>query len=161
VTEQGTKGESVMNVLVNLSQQLSARLVRTSLAVVLIWIGALKFADPSPVVGLLQASLPVFAFNGFVYLLGLLEVAGGVCLLAGIGLRWVGLLAMGLFAGTLTIFVVAPGVTYGEAGFPYLSLPGEFLLKDLVLFAVSFALVGAEAPADARVHARRPAEARA
>jgi len=133
-----------MNTFFNLAQKIYAPFLRISLGIVLFWIGALKFADPSPVVGLLQASFTFLASNGFVYFLGALEVIAGVLLFAGIGLRYVGLLSMGLFAGTLTIFVIAPKVGYGEAGFPFLSLPGEFLLKDLVLFAVSITLVGIE-----------------
>jgi uncharacterized membrane protein YkgB len=40
------------------------------------------------------------------------------------------LLVLIIFAGTLTIFLIAPHVTYGAQGFPYLSLVGQFLLKD-------------------------------
>jgi uncharacterized membrane protein YkgB len=144
----------MMNVLVNLSRQLSARLVRASLAVVLLWIGALKFADPTPVVGLLQASFPFLATNGFVYLLGAVEIAAALLLVTGAALPYAGVLLTGLFAGTLTIFVIAPGVTYGEAGFPFLSLPGEFLLKDLVLFSTSFALIGSANAEPASIPAR-------
>jgi uncharacterized membrane protein YkgB len=125
-----------------LSRRLSPSLLRLSMAVVLLWIGALKFADPSPVVGLLGASLPFLAGAGFVYLLGAVEVVAGLLLLAGIGVRYVGLLLVGLFAGTLLIFLIAPQVSYGEAGFPRLTLAGEFLLKDLVLASVGVALAG-------------------
>jgi reactive chlorine resistance protein C len=79
-----------MNVLVDLSQELSMRLVRFSLAVVLIGIGGLKFADPTPVVGLLAASFSFLAANGFVYLLGAVEVTAGALLLSGLALPWVG-----------------------------------------------------------------------
>jgi uncharacterized membrane protein YkgB len=113
------------------------------MGVVLLWIGALKFADPAPVVGLLQASLPVFASSGFVYVLGAVEVAAAALLFAGIGVRYVGLVCVALFLGTLAIFLIAPAVSYGEAGFPRLTLAGEFLLKDLVLLAVGVALAGA------------------
>jgi uncharacterized membrane protein YkgB len=51
-------------------------------------------------------------------------------------LRYVGLLCLILFAGTLTIFVIAPAVT----GFPLLTLAGQFLLKDLVLAAAAFSV---------------------
>jgi uncharacterized membrane protein YkgB len=74
------------------------------------------------------------------------EVTAALLLFAGVAQRQVGLLCVGLFSGTLTIFVIAPAVSYGEAGFPNLSLAGQFLLKDLVLFAASLALV-AFAPA--------------
>jgi uncharacterized membrane protein YkgB len=41
--------------------------LRISLGIILLWIGALKFVDPSPVVELLGASLPFLASAGFVY----------------------------------------------------------------------------------------------
>ena len=130
-----------MDPLFRLVERLAAPALRLSLAVVLGWIGALKFVDPQPVVGLLAASFAFLAFPAFVYLLGAAEVATAALLLAGFAQRWVGLLCAGLFSGTLAIFVIAPAVSYGDAGFPNLSLAGEFLLKDLVLFAASLAVV--------------------
>src|SRR5258708_12279483 len=103
--------------------------LRYSLAIILLWIGALKFADPSPVRGLLAASLSFLAFNAFVYVLGTLEIIAAILLFAGVWVRYVGLLCLVLFAGTLTILVIAPGVT----SFPLLTLPGHFLLKASVL----------------------------
>jgi len=55
--------------------------------------------------------------------------------------RYVGLGVLVLFGGTLTIFLVAPMVTYGPHGFPFLSLLGQFLLKDTVLAAAAINLV--------------------
>lgn len=130
-----------MEKLFEVAERLAPRFLRVSLAVVLAWIGALKFADPASVVGLLEASLPFLAFTGFVYLLGVVEVGAAVLLVAGVALRWVGLVVVGLFAGTLLIFVIAPAVSYGEAGFPHLSLAGEFLLKDLVLMAAAVSVI--------------------
>ena len=133
-----------MDSILALTQRISGGFLRISMAIILIWIGGLKFVDPMPVVGLLQASFAFLASNPVVYLLGAVEVALGLLLLAGIGVRYVGLLLVGLFAGTLAIFLIAPQVTYGDRGFPFLSLPGEFLLKDLVLMAASMALVALE-----------------
>jgi len=130
-----------MDPLFRLVERLAAPALRLSLAVVLGWIGALKFVDPQPVVGLLSASFAFLAFPAFVYALGTAEVATAALLLTGVAQRWVGLLCAGLFTGTLAIFVIAPAVSYGDAGFPNLSLAGEFLLKDLVLFAASLAVV--------------------
>jgi uncharacterized membrane protein YkgB len=130
-----------MEPLFRLAERLAAPALRTSLAVVLGWIGALKFVDPEPVVGLLSASFAFLAFPGFVYLLGAAELAAAALLLSGFAERWVGLLCAGLFSGTLAIFVIAPAVSYGDAGFPRLTLAGEFLLKDLVLFAASLAVI--------------------
>jgi uncharacterized membrane protein YkgB len=131
-----------MTSLVQFARKSTKPILRISLGLVLVWIGALKFVDPSPVVGLLDASLSFLAVDGFVYLLGVLEVGAGVLLLAGVAIPWVSLGLVGLFAGTLLIFLIAPGVSYGEAGFPLLTLPGEFLLKDTVLLAAAIALLG-------------------
>ena len=149
-----------MQSLFSLAERGSAPLLRLSLGVVLGWIGALKFVDPTPVVGLLQASFSFLAYPELVYGLGAAEVAAAGLLFLGVAQRWVGLLCMGLFSGTLAIFVIAPAVSYGEAGFPNLSLAGQFLLKDLVLFAASLALVGL-APRSERVATPAGVRARA
>lgn len=119
-------------------------LLRYSLALVLFWIGALKFADPAPVVGLLDASLPFLAFAGLVYVLGVFELTAAALLVWGTALRAVTPIVAGMFGGTLLIFVVAPAVSYTEAGFPMLSLAGEFLLKDIVLLAATLSVFAAE-----------------
>ena len=134
-----------MNGVLVVNRDIADRMLRYSLALVLLWIGALKFVDPAPVVGLLGASLSFLAFNAFVYLLGVVEVGVAAILLAGVATRYAALLLVGLFAGTLLIFIIAPAVSFGEAGFPYLSLAGEFLLKDLVLMAASVALLALQA----------------
>ena len=120
-----------MDTVVATAQRISGPFLRLSLAIILAWIGALKFADPTPVVSLLQASLPLLAVPALVYLLGAVEIVTAILLITGIALPYAGLVTIGLFAGTLTIFVVAPGVT----GFPLLTLAGQFLLKDLGLMA--------------------------
>jgi len=146
-----------MNSISQKAQRWSVPTLRFSLGIVLVWIGALKFVNPDPVVGLLNASFSFLAFPGFVYLLGTVEVVMAALLFTGIGQRWVGLVLMGLFAGTITIFLIAPAVSYGDAGFPNLSLAGEFLLKDIVLFAVSFAIYAlAPVQASSPRHAVKP-----
>jgi reactive chlorine resistance protein C len=124
-------------------ERIAAPFLRVSLAVILFWIGALKYFHPAPIVGLLQASflLRFLATNGFAYLLGTLEILAAVLLLSNIAVRYVGLLVVLLFVGTLTIFVTAPAVTYGAAGFPNLSLAGQFLLKDLALAGATLTIV--------------------
>ena len=119
--------------LISTARRVSGPFLRISLAVILAWIGALKFVDPSPVVGLLQASLPFLAFDGFVYVIGAVEIIVAILLATGIAQPYAGLVTVGLFVGTLTIFVIAPSVT----GFPTLSLAGQFLLKDLGLMAAA------------------------
>lgn len=141
-----------MDSLTQLARRAAQPLLRASLGLVLVWIGALKFADPSPVVGLLDASLSFLAFDAFVYVLGVFEVGSGLLLFLGIAVPWVSAALVGLFAGTLLIFVISPMVSYGEAGFPLLSLPGEFLLKDVVLMAAAISLLSMASEATAGDH---------
>ena len=125
-----------MNAIMALTQKVSYPLLRIAMGVVLGWIGLLKFVDPSPVVGLLAASFSFLASPTIVNILGAVEVALALALFANFRVEYVGLILMGLFVGTLAIFVIAPQVS----GIPLLTLPGEFLLKDLVLFAASCTL---------------------
>src|SRR6266542_2583678 len=128
--------EDIVNALTQLISRIAYPFLRIAMGIVLVWIGGLKFVDPSPVVGLIGASPFAFlASSAFVYLLGVGEVIVAVLLFANFQTKYVGILTMLLFVGTLAIFVTTPKVAYGDAGFPLLSLPGEFLLKDLVLFA--------------------------
>jgi uncharacterized membrane protein YkgB len=138
--------------LVGTARRISGPFLRISLALILAWIGALKFVDPSPVVSLLQASLPFLAFDGFVYSIGAVEIVVAILLATGIAQPYAGLATVGLFVGPLTIFVIAPSVT----GFPTLSLAGQFLLKDLGLMAAAVNVI-----AMAPVRERRRAAAQA
>ena len=60
-----------------------------------------------------------------------------------------------LFAGTLTIFVIAPGVT----GFPILNLTGQFLLKDIILASAAITVAATDAARhEAKLGAGKQAE---
>jgi uncharacterized membrane protein YkgB len=134
--------DQLVDPLFALAERSAAPLLRISLAVVLLWIGALKFHDAGDVLGLLHASIfSALASVTFVHILGALEIIAGVLLLIGLGLRYVGLLTLALFVGTITIFFTTPAVT----GIPYLTLTGQFLLKDLVLAAASISVAAADA----------------
>ena len=147
-----------MNALTQLISRIAYPFLRIAMGIVLVWIGGLKFVDPSPVVGLIGASPFAFlASNGFVYLLGVGEVIVGALLFANIQVKYVGILNMLLFVGTIAILILTPKVAYGDAGFPLLSLPGEFLLKDIVLMAASAALSAMASEREMTpVHASQP-----
>lgn len=128
---------------------------RYGLVIVLLWIGGMKFTayeaegiSPmvanSPLMGWAYKVMSVWAFSA---LLGVIEIATGLL----IALRpvWplgsaVGSgLAAGTFLTTLTFLFTTPGWEKSLGGFPALSaMPGQFLLKDLVLLGVAIYTAG-------------------
>lgn len=141
-----------MKALFRFAQHLAGPLLRVSLGLVLLWIGLIHLLTPQPVVRLLSMSLPFLAESASVYVLGVLEVLASVLLIAGLWVRYVVLLSLVLFAGTLTIFVIAPGVT----GFPLLTLMGQFLLKDVVLACAAITVMTRDAASHEAKRAEHP-----
>lgn len=124
-----------------------------SLVVVYAWFGGMKFTayeaegltglvGNSPFLGWAYSLVSARVFSG---LLGILELSisaliaarlvSPVYSLAG------GLLSAGLFVTTLSFMATTPGVIVPELGFPAISVaPGQFLLKDIGLLAVSLSI---------------------
>jgi uncharacterized membrane protein YkgB len=122
-----------------------------SLAIIYAWFGGMKFTDYEaqglvPLVEnspLLSWFYALFSIGGFSAFLGFVELGIGVL----IALRLAnpvfsaagGLLSAGLFVTTLSFMLTTPGVIVPELGVPAISVaPGQFLLKDVGLLAVSF-----------------------
>jgi reactive chlorine resistance protein C len=129
-------------------------LVRYGLVVVIAWIGALKYsAYEAAAIHPLIANSPlmswlytIFSVRALAATLGTLEIIAAVLIalrLLSPRLSAVGsLMAILLFLGTLSFLFTTPGVT-AAGGFPVLSvLPGQFLLKDLVLLGASLWTLG-------------------
>lgn len=129
------------------------KLLSITLAIVFIWFGIIKYTagGASGIEGLINNSpfmawiYGVFSVKIFGALLGTLEVIIGILLLVGIKnlkFRALGSLAAIItFVVTLSFMITTPGIIPEGASFPILSgMPGEFLLKDIVLIAVSYTL---------------------
>ena len=129
-------------------------LVRYTLVVVIVWIGALKYTTyEATAIQPLIAHSPLFSWiydvvsvRAFAAALGTAEIIAAVLIAA--RPLWPRLSAVGsamavlLFASTLSFLFTTPGVL-AASGFPVLSvLPGQFLLKDLVLIGVSLWTLG-------------------
>ncbi len=128
-------------------------ILSVALAVIFIWFGGIKYTGggASGVEGLVSNSpilswvYGLFSVRSFGALLGTVEIIVGILLLLGIKnlkLRAIGSLAAILtFTVTLTFLLTTPGVVPEGSSFPILSgMPGEFLLKDIALLAVSYVL---------------------
>ena len=121
-----------------------------SLVVIYAWFGGMKFTayEAQGLTGLvgnspfLSWAYSLFSERLFSGLLGILELSIGALIAA----RLVspkyslvgGLLSAGLFVTTLSFMVTTPGAIVSELGFPAISVaPGQFLLKDIGLLALS------------------------
>src|SRR5258708_6870812 len=128
--------------------------VRYALVAVIAWIGALKYSSyEAAAIHPLIANSPIMSwFYNILGVRALSATLGTVEIIAAllIALRFVSprLSAVGsaigivLFLGTLSFLFTTPGVT-AAGGFPVLSvLPGQFLLKDLVLLGAALWTLG-------------------
>ncbi|KQV83294.1 DUF417 family protein [Rhizobium sp. Root1220] len=121
-----------------------------SLTLIYAWFGGMKFTayeahglvdlvSNNPLVSWMYSILGVRGFSNF---LGVLEISIGALLgarlLSPIYSLIGGLLSSGLFFTTISFMITTPGVVVPELGFPAISVaPGQFLLKDVGLLAVS------------------------
>ncbi len=133
----------------------SLALLRWSLAVIFVWFGAMKFTayeatgiatfiEHSPIMAWLSV---MFGVQGASCAVGVLELSTAVALVVGAFSPLFSALGAAMstatFAITLTFLLSTPGVAEETAGgFPAISaVPGQFLLKDLVLLAASVCLL--------------------
>lgn len=130
-------------------------LLRWALVIVFLWFGGMKFTGyeangiapfiaNSPIMSWLHA---LFGIQGASYVIGVVELATAVALIAGAFSALFSALGAAMscatYVITLTFFLSTPGVVEPTAGgFPAISAPiGQFLLKDLVLLAASLCLL--------------------
>lgn len=129
--------------------------IRFSSAIVLGWIGAMKFTayEAGAIEGLVASSpltnwlYSVFSLQGASNLIGTAEIA--IALLLVIGAKFPKAALLGAVGALATFFVTAsflftaPVTEPSLGGFPALSVvPGQFLLKDIVLLASAVFLTG-------------------
>jgi uncharacterized membrane protein YkgB len=129
-------------------------ILRYGLVIILLWIGGMKFtayeaAGIAPLVihsPLMNWAYYLLGERNLSDLIGMVEIALGL----GIALRQVvplvsgiaSLLSVGMFLTTLSFLITTPGWE-PTLGFPALSaLPGQFLLKDIVLLGAAVFTAG-------------------
>ena len=129
--------------------------LRYGLVLVLLWIGGMKFTayEAEGISGfvsnspLMSWTYQVLSQRQFSAVLGLVELLIALMIavrpispkLSAVG----SLLAAGMFLTTLSFLLSTPGVTESSLGFPGLSVvPGQFLLKDVVLLGAAIWTAG-------------------
>ena len=124
--------------IITLLDEHSVSLLRYSLAVVFFWFGILKPIGVSSATEIVSQTVYFLPSEVFVPVLGVWEMAIGVCLLDRRLLR-VGIALLLLqMAGTFLPLVLLPGVSFVTVPFVP-SLEGQYIIKNLVL--ISGALV--------------------
>lgn len=138
-------GARVDEALISLMRAHGVRVLRLALGAVFVWFGALKIIGRSPVADLVAETVYWVSPDRFVPFLGWWELAVGLGLLLGVALRLTLLLFWLQLAGTFLVLVLRPDLAF-QAGNPLLlTIPGEFVVKNLVLIAAGLA-VGSTVP---------------
>jgi reactive chlorine resistance protein C len=133
---------------------IGAAVIRYGLALIIVWIGALKFAayEAAAIEGLV-ANSPLLS-----WMYGIADVPT-VAAVIGTGEIVLGLLiairpfaprvsavgslgAILMFLTTLSFLLSTPGVWQPDYGFPFLSGAGQFLVKDLILLGAAIWTAG-------------------
>lgn len=129
--------------------------VRYSIVLILLWIGAMKFTayEAGAIEGLVASSpltswlYSVFSLQGASNLIGTVEIATAILLVLGVKFPKAALVgslaALATFFVTASFLFTAPVTEPSLGGFPALSVvPGQFLLKDIVLLSAALFLTG-------------------
>lgn len=136
-----------------------SRLLRWSIGSIYLWFGALKLLNVSPAVHLIGDAFPPF-IDGPLYLaLALFEALVGILLLGGLWTRWVIHAAVVHLLSTLATLVLAPSIVF-MTRFPYLSMEGEFVVKNVVLLAALYTIWKLEVQAPDEEELARTSQAR-
>jgi len=144
-----------INALGDKVTRIGTHALRFTSATVLAWIGAMKFTayEAGAIEGLVASSpltswlYSVTSLQGASNIIGSTEIITALLLVAGV--KFPKLALFGALFAAITFFVTssllftAPGWEPSLGGFPALSVvPGQFLLKDIVLFASAIFLTG-------------------
>ncbi len=135
-------------------ESVGEKVIRYGLVVILLWVGALKFAayEAESIQGLVANSplmswmYSVMSVQGASILIGVIEIVLGLLiatrpfapLLSAIGSF--GVIIMSFI--TLTFIFTTPGVWQPGYGFPFLSMTGAFLAKDLLMLGAAIWTAG-------------------
>ncbi|HEV8573627.1 MAG TPA: hypothetical protein VGR43_02860 [Dehalococcoidia bacterium] len=114
--------------------------LRVAVAIVFIWFGVLKVIDRSPVEDLVKDTIYFLPEDTFFVILGVWEIIIGIGLLVPIALRLTLLLFWLQIAGTFLSLIVLPGRAFQDGNPLLLDVPGEFVVKNLVLIAAGLVI---------------------
>ena len=118
--------------------------LRVALGLVFLWFGALKVVGGSPAEELVKQTYSFLPFHPFFFLLGFWEIAIGCGMISSRGLRVTVVLLCLHLAGTFGALLLAPRLFFLGGNPLWLTMAGEFLVKNLVLMAAGMVIAGHE-----------------
>jgi putative oxidoreductase len=135
-------GQGAVERLVEINERHAPTVLRTALALVFVWFGALKVSGASPVRELIASTLPFINPDVSVPVMGAIEIVIGIALLIGRFPRITLLVLAGHLVGTFLTFITATHLML-QHGSPWqLTADGEFVVKNLVLISAALVLIG-------------------
>jgi putative oxidoreductase len=124
----------VADLVITILKPIAVPMLRIALGVVYVWFGILKIIGASPIADLVASMMPFLPAETAVIGLGIVEVALGLALIAGLFVPWIAAAQVLHLLGTFAVFVFQPAVVH--TGNPFLvTMEGEFIGKNLVLVA--------------------------
>jgi putative oxidoreductase len=130
--------------LVGLLQQWSIPALRVTLGLIFLWFGALKLFGASPVLAILKQTYPFIPLLPFTIVLGSWEVLIGCGLIMKRALRCTLALLCVHLTGTFISLLFAPSVFFQHESPLWLTMEGEFVVKNMVLMAAGLVIGGYE-----------------
>ena len=137
--------KEIDQVIIRTLNRLSLPALRISLGIVFIWFGALKPLGNSPANDVITKTVYWFNPDIFIPILGVWEMAIGLCLLYAPFIR-AGLFLLALqMPGTFLPLILLPEVCF--VNFPFdLTLEGQYIVKNLVLIGAAMVVGGRLVP---------------
>lgn len=131
--------------LIETLNRISLPVLRISLGIIFIWFGALKPLGNSPANDVITKTVYWFDPDIFIPILGVWEMAIGLCLLYAPFIR-AGLFLLALqMPGTFLPLILLPEVCF--VNFPFdLTLEGQYIIKNLVLIGAAIVVGSRLAP---------------
>lgn len=141
VSEYRDRLEGLDSLVTGAMARWSIPVLRAALGVVFVWFGALKIAGLSPAEPIVAAVVYVVEPSLFIPVLGVWEVAIGVCLLYRPLIRLGILLLFLQLPGTFLPVVLVPEAVFET--FPFvLTTEGQYIVKNLVIIGAALVIGG-------------------
>ena len=118
----------------------SLKWVRIGIGIVFLWFGVLNLLPNSPVKHLFIEALPGLPPENVMIIVGLLDIATGICFILGRFMRLLVVWVVILAGGTLIGFVARPELMFKTPPLVF-TLEGQYILKNMIVLAAGLVVM--------------------